>query len=85
MTTCPICGAKAKTIAGACPEVLSLRCPTDGDFDLVVSCLDEFCRLDLATRHSVLNLAIKSCDLDARPSISQPLIWLELQRRTAKG
>lgn len=78
MTTCPICGAVARPVAGACPHVLRYRCLIDGDFEIAADCLERFRALDLAARHRILNRAIKSCDLDAAPCIAQSLIEMEL-------
>lgn len=80
IATCPICGAAARNMPGATPDVLCFRCPTDGDFEIDADCLDRFRALDLAARHRILNRAIKSCDADAAPCIAQLLIELELRK-----
>jgi len=79
ITTCPICGAPARLNASTCPKFLSVRCLTDGDFEIEADCLDRFRALDLASRHRVLNLAIKSCDPDAAPCIAQSHIKMEVK------
>lgn len=65
----------------------SFRCVTDGDFDISGDCLADFRGLDLATRHRVLNRAIKNCAQEGRPYISRSVIKTELmaQRQGVSG